>query len=241
MYTLYLIITWSFDIDLSTLLFGSEQWSFLAEVALRTVFMFLVIMFSLRMLGKRSVSQLSVFELGVIIGLGSAAGDPMFYKEVGLLPGLIVFAVVISLYRLMTYLINHNRHIEKVLEGHAVYIAEEGKFKYENFQNESLAHEEFFAQLRHHNISHLGQVKFAILETNGIVSVIFFPDEEVQWGLPILPHLYTQTLTQLPEGGKYACLSCGTIEEAKTFLDEHACPVCGKLEWVRAINNRRTT
>jgi uncharacterized membrane protein YcaP (DUF421 family) len=241
MHILRLMIAWSFDFDLSSFLLGSEQWSFLPEVALRTMCMFLVILFSLRLLGKRSISQLSVFELGVIIGLGSAAGDPMFYKDVGLLPGLMVFVVVISFYRFVTYLINNSSYVEKVLEGEAVYIAEGGKFKYENFQSELIAHEEFFTQLRGNNVSHLGQVKYAILETNGTVSLFYFPDEEVQWGLPVLPHLRDQALTQLPEGGKYACLSCGQIEESKTVRPEHACPVCGKHDWVKAINNRRIT
>jgi uncharacterized membrane protein YcaP (DUF421 family) len=46
----------------------------------RTGIMFLVIIFGLRLLGKRGVKQLSVFELVVIIGLGSAAGDRCFTK-----------------------------------------------------------------------------------------------------------------------------------------------------------------
>ena len=100
------------DLDWKTLLLGEENWGFLAETAFRSVIMFLVILFSLRLLGKRGVKQLSVFELGVIIGLGSAAGDPMFYKDVGLLPGMIVFFVIISLYRLITYLINRSDRFE---------------------------------------------------------------------------------------------------------------------------------
>lgn len=69
--------------DLKQILLGSEEWSFLLETVLRTSIMFLIIIFGLRLLGKRGVKQLSVFELVVIIGLGSAAGDPMFYKDVG--------------------------------------------------------------------------------------------------------------------------------------------------------------
>jgi uncharacterized membrane protein YcaP (DUF421 family) len=40
----------------------------------------------------------------VIIGLGSAAGDPMFHKDVGLLSGIIVFGIILSLYSLITHL-----------------------------------------------------------------------------------------------------------------------------------------
>ena len=82
------------------LLFGTEKADFLVEVIARTVIMFLVIIIGLRFLGKRGVKQLSVFELVVIIGLGSAAGDPMFYKEVGLLSALAVFVCVIFCYKI---------------------------------------------------------------------------------------------------------------------------------------------
>ena len=85
------------------LMMGSEEWSFLIETAFRTLIMFTVVLVGLTILGKRGVKQLSVFELVVIIGLGSAAGDPMFYKDVGLLPALMVFTIVIGLYVMVTY------------------------------------------------------------------------------------------------------------------------------------------
>ena len=92
------------QLDWKSLLLGSEKWEFLFETAFRTFVMFMVILLYLRLFGKRGVKQLSVFELGVIIGLGSAAGDPMFYKEVGLLPGVLVFSIVFGLYRFITFL-----------------------------------------------------------------------------------------------------------------------------------------
>ena len=87
----------STSFDWQQLLLGGEKWGFLLETVLRTFFMFLIILTALRLLGKRGVKQLSVFELVVIIGLGSAAGDPMFYKDVGLLPALVVFIMLIVL------------------------------------------------------------------------------------------------------------------------------------------------
>jgi uncharacterized membrane protein YcaP (DUF421 family) len=227
------------DIDWHSFLLGSEEWNFLPEVAIRAAVMFLLILFSLRILGKRSVTQLSVFELGVIIGLGSAAGDPMFYKDVGLLPGMLVFIVVISLYRVVTYLINHSQQIEKALEGEPVYLVEDGKFNCKNFEEESIAHEEFFAQLRQNHITHLGQVELAIIETNGSISLYFYDDKEVKYGLPILPHLCTNKLTQLPANGIFACTYCGHIEEVKLALPELSCTECSKTEWIHAINKRR--
>ncbi len=224
------------EIDWPSFLLGSEKWTFLPEVALRSLLMFLIILFSLRILGKRSVTQLSVFELGVIIGLGSAAGDPMFYKDVGLLPGLMVFVVVISLYRFLTFLINSSDKVERVLEGKPVYLVEVGKFNFTNFQKELIAHEEFFSLLRRQSVSHLGQVQLAIIETNGAISLYYYSDAEVRWGLPVLPHLYNKNLKLLPAAGLYACLSCGQVEDIKNTEESHLCRVCDNDEWVLAIN-----
>ncbi len=228
-------------LDWQSFLFGSEDLSFLPEVALRTLVMFLIIIFSLRVLGKRSVTQLSVFELGVIIGLGSAAGDPMFYKDVGLLPGLLVFLVVITLYRLLTYLINRSEKVEQVMEGEPVYLVDEGEFILENFEKEPIAHQEFFAQLRQHSVTHLGQVKLAIIETNGMISLYYYEDNEVKWGLPVLPHLCARKFTHLPSTGRYACSWCGKVETLEKAAHTHVCPVCAKNEWIEAINHRRIT
>src|SRR5215211_890000 len=98
--------TFLLQVNWKDLLIGEQEWGFLPEAAIRSLVMFVVILVSLRLLGKRGVKQLSVFELGVIIGLGSAAGDPMFYKEVGLLPALVVFAIVLTMYRALESLLN---------------------------------------------------------------------------------------------------------------------------------------
>ncbi len=105
---LYLLQSTGNSFDLKQLLLGSETWPFLLETGLRSLIMFVIILTGLRLLGKRGVKQLSVFELVVIIGLGSAAGDPMFYSEVGILPAIVVFVMIISLYSLVTYLIGKN-------------------------------------------------------------------------------------------------------------------------------------
>lgn len=226
-------------LDWQSFLFGSEDAKFLPEVGLRSLLMFLVIIFSLRVLGKRSVTQLSVFELGVIIGLGSAAGDPMFYKDVGMLAALLVFIIVISLYRLLTYLINRSEKVEKLMEGEPVYLVEEGKFILENFEREPIAHQEFFAQLRQHSVTHLGQLKVAIIETNGMISLFYYEDKDVRYGLPVLPHLCAKKSRAIPREGYYACSWCGKVEEAKKAPTVQVCTVCAKDEWIEAINHRR--
>jgi uncharacterized membrane protein YcaP (DUF421 family) len=226
------------EFDWQQLLLGEEKWPFLLETVFRTLIMFLVILLSLRMLGKRGIKQLSVFELGVIIGLGSAAGDPMFYKDVGLLPALIVFLMVVLLYRLITYFINQSSRFERFVEGQPRCIVEKGRLLVENFKKEPLALDELFSELRLKSVSHLGQIDQAIIETNGEVSIFFYPDDKVQYGLPIIPDLYNTKLVQIENEGAYACHSCGNIEHLKPITNKQ-CTECQQVEWVAAIDHKR--
>lgn len=232
METLLQIISWK------EFLLGGEKWTFLIETAIRSFIMFIVILLSLRLLGKRGIKQLSVFELGVIIGLGSAAGDPMFYKDVGLLPGMIVFSIVLSLYRLITFLINRYSKFEQFVEGKPTCIVDKGRFLVHNFKKEPVAKDEFFSQLRLNSVSHLGQVQQAIIETNGEISIFYYPDDEVKYGLPIIPALCEETHVAILAEAHYACSICGNTESLSP-APKHTCPVCNKEVWIKAINGKR--
>ncbi len=222
--------------DWDKILFSEQSASFLPEVAIRTVIMFLVILIGLKCSGKRGVRQLSVFELVIIIGLGSAAGDPMFYEEVGLVPAIVVFTVVILSYRAVTWVVGKSKKVEHFIEGKPIYLVNEGKFSIEHFRKEDLSQDEFFAELRLRSVDHLGQVRCAIMETTGDLSVFFFPDEEVRPGLPILPHLYDKKSTDIGLPGIYACAFCG---DTRRLAGPDTCKVCNRPEWVAALDVSR--
>ena len=195
--------------NLEKLLIGDQEWIFIPEIMFRTLMMYLIVLISLRALGKRGVKQLSVFELVVIISLGSAAGDPMFYKEVGLISAFTVFFVIVIAYKITSYFVNKNKKVEELLEGSCTCLIEDGKFAIDNFKKESLAQDEFFSELRQKGISHLGQVSLAIIETSGSVSAFYYADDDVKYGLPILPALFCQKHRCIQEKGYYACSFCG--------------------------------
>ncbi|AWA30336.1 DUF421 domain-containing protein [Flavobacterium magnum] len=212
---------------------------FLYEVVFRSATMFIILLVTLKMTGKRGVRQLSVFETVIIIALGSAAGDPMFYEDVGLIPAITVFLVIIAMYRLVTWVAGKNRKFEEFIEGKTECLISEGKFSISSFKKESLAQDEFFTELRLKSVDHLGQVRNAFLETSGEVSVFFYKDEEVRPGLPILPHYFAQKSKQVPKAGLYACTFCGHTQELGP--GEALCAVCAKPEWVAAIKTLRIT
>lgn len=108
--------------DWHRILFNGEELSFFFEILLRTPIMFLVSLTVLRLTGKRGGQQLSIFEIVMIITLGSAAGDAMFYREVGLFHAIAVFVIVLVLYRIVIFIITRSDKAEIVLEGGPVYI-----------------------------------------------------------------------------------------------------------------------
>jgi len=223
--------------DWNTLLLGEEEWNFLPEVLVRSAIMFLVALIALRLIGKRGIMQ-GVFELVTIITLGSAAGDPMFYKKVGLLPAILVFITIILMYRLINFFVSKSKPIEHLIEGRHVRLVKEQRFAVENFKPAELSKDEILSDLRMHGVSHLGQVDTAYIEASGKISVFFLPDEKVTFGLPVLPEFYEKQITEILNTGIYSCGYCGYTKEL-TPSKETTCTMCNKKKWVAASNAKR--
>ena len=218
-------------------LINDHPFEFLFEVVFRSVVMFIVLLITLRFTGKRGVKQLSIFETVIIIALGSAAGDPMLYEDVGIIPAVTVFAVIILLYRFVTMLTGKFKWFEQLVEGKTECLIQEGKFSIDTFEKEGLAQDEFFSELRVNSVEHLGQVRNAYLETSGEVSVFYYSDEDVKFGLPILPQLFEQKSKTIQENGIHACTFCAHTQELTSGTAK--CERCGKDEWVEAIKTKR--
>ena len=163
----------------------------------------------------------------------------MFYEDVGIVPAITVFVVVMLLYRMVTWLTGKSKKFEKLIEGTTECLIENGRFSIIKFEKESIAQDEFFSELRLKSIEHLGQVKYAFIEPSGEISVFYYEDADVVAGLPILPMVYDKKSKTIPEKGTYSCAFCGNteIKHAGTAT----CSICKKEEWVAAIKTIRKT
>ena len=130
--------------DLIRILLHDTTLSFVVEIIFRCIVMYILIILVLRFSGKRGVRQLSIFEIAIILSLGSAAGDPMFNDDIPIIHALVVFAVILILYRLTTYLMMKSDAIETVLEGRPMYIVKEGLLIIEDIKQEKYSYDEFF-------------------------------------------------------------------------------------------------
>jgi uncharacterized membrane protein YcaP (DUF421 family) len=68
----------------------------------------------------------------------------MIYKDVGIANALVVFLVIILLYKLTTYLVTKSDKIDKIIEGEPICLIAQGKFSIDNFDKEPLGYDEFF-------------------------------------------------------------------------------------------------
>jgi uncharacterized membrane protein YcaP (DUF421 family) len=225
--------------DLYRIFLGDQPLGFFLEIMFRTVVMYLYVLLLLRLLGKRGMGQLSPFEFTIIIALGSAVGDPMFYPEVPLLHCLAVVTLVVAMTRFVTYLSNRWESVEDFLEGQPCCVVEDGVLNLKAIDGERFSREELFMLLREKGVSQLGQVRRAYVEPSGGVSAFRWPDDRAKPGLPTIPP-YDEWTPQpgiavrgaARRGGVlYACWKCGHSEHP---VDARPCSRCEGDEWIAA-------
>ncbi|HFP9403455.1 TPA: DUF421 domain-containing protein [Raoultella planticola] len=213
---------------------------FLAEVALRSVYTFVLVFIFLKITGRRGVRQMSLFEVLIILTLGSAAGDVAFYDDVPMLPVLVVFVTLALLYRLIMWLMGKSETLENLLEGKPIPVIEQGELAWKNLQAENMTEFEFFMELRINGVEQLGQVRLAILETNGQISLYYYADRYVKAGLSILPPPHNASFATIPRDDEYACVRCSAVLKLRAG-DKQLCPRCANAEWSRASRAKRVT
>ena len=220
-------------IDIAKIFFEGAEYQFAIEIIGRTILMFVLILLVLRLSGRRGVRQLTLFEVAIILGLGSAAGDPMFMEEIPLVYSVVVFAAVIVLYKLITFLVAHFKWVKQLMEGKEMIIVKKGRFSIEESKEASFSQREFFAELRNHSIEHLGQVEIALLETDGTISIMRYDREHTRYGLPLFPNKYKK-INPKQVNGPYSCMFCGNV--VQQFSDNDlSCKRCRRKDWTIAI------
>ncbi|MCZ4059031.1 DUF421 domain-containing protein [Pantoea sp. LMR881] len=227
-----------FSFDWHRFLLNDQPATFLFEVIVRVLLAYIVVFTFLKISGRRGIRQLSLFELVVILTLGSASGDVTFYDDVPVLPVIMVFIVLLSLYRFTTYLTARSARVSKWIQGNVITLIQDGLYELQSLDNLNISEDEFFMELRQEGVEHLGQVRLALIEVDGQLSLYFFNDDEMRAGLSVLPPAHRQDFTQVPKTGLYACTHCGQTEEIAA-QQRKVCPRCTAQLWSAALNTRR--
>lgn len=223
--------------DLGRMLIGDEPPLFLLEIVLRTVIIYAYTLFLIRWIGSRSIGQLSLVEFLLVIALGSAVGDAMFYPDVPLIHCMAVITVVVLLDKSLSYVVARNRKLEDVIEGISIEVVRDGGILWKALKRMNVGHDELFEQLRLKQVRHLGQVRAAYFETNGLLSVFQFDDAAARRGLSIEPPWDVSKPTEFRSGTtvaqqrRLACVQCAEVLELSPGQTIPPCPRCAAPVW----------
>jgi uncharacterized membrane protein YcaP (DUF421 family) len=154
---------------------GDTSLLFLLEIVFRTTVMYLYALIAARFIGNRGMGPLTPFEFIIVIALGSATGDPMFYPDIPLIHGITVLTVIVLLERIFAEAVSRSKSIAKQLQTKPTIVVQNGKIHKDALKKTKLSQEELLMQLRMNGVKYLGHVETAYLEPSGTLSIFKYP------------------------------------------------------------------
>lgn len=139
---------------------------------LRTIILYAFIIIGIRLMGKRQVGELEPSELVLALLIADLAAVPMQDFGIPLLTGLIPILTLLCLTMALSVLTMRSVRFRAVLCGRPSVIVENGKLRQSEMKKNRFTLDELMEELRMQGITDLSAVKYAILETNGQLSVL---------------------------------------------------------------------
>lgn len=216
--------------DLQRMILGDAPPLFYLEIVVRTIIIYVYVMALLRWLGSRTVGQLSTIEFLLVIALGSAVGDVMFYPDVPLLHALLVVTIVIFANKGLDVIMLRSERAERLLDGAPFEVIRDGVIEADFLSKGPITREELFQRLREGGFENLGEVRVAYIEKDGKVTA-FRRKDGARLGLAIVPPSAIEKPPFAANDTKEAvCSNCGKHREDI----EPSCINCGGGRWVNA-------
>lgn len=145
---------------------------------IRTIILYLILIIGLRLTGKRQIGELEPIELVLTLLLSDLASVPMQDFGIPLLNGLVPIVTLLSLSTLFSYFSMRSMRFRSLVCGEPAIIIREGKLLQDVMRHNRLTLDELLEELRGQGISDLNDVKYAILETSGQLSVLLRSDRQ---------------------------------------------------------------
>jgi uncharacterized membrane protein YcaP (DUF421 family) len=223
--------------DVKRILLGEAPPEFLLEVLVRTLLIYVILLFVVRWLGKRMNGQLTIMEMTVMLTLGAIVSAPMQAPDRGILQGLLLLICTVLFQRGISYLGVINSRVEEITQGKTSMLVKNGVLQLHEMEKANISRQQVFSQLRQEKIFNLGMVDRVYIEACGIFSI--FKIDAPGPGLPIYPpddkeihQTAEQSYTANPITS-LACINCGNI---KPESDSATCNQCYQNDWIKAIN-----
>lgn len=144
---------------------------------LRSIFLYIVVLVVMRLMGKREIGQLQPFELAIAILIADLASIPMTNSGVPIFNGIIPILGLLIMHLLISLINMKSVRMRGIICGKPSILIYRGKINEQKLKKERMTINELEERLRGNNIVNIGDVEYAILETNGQVTVVQKPNK----------------------------------------------------------------
>jgi len=144
----------------------------------RTIILYIVIVAALRLMGKRQIGQLQTSELVVTLLISEIAVMPIQSRNEPLMNGLVPILALVLFEIITAFLMLKSGKIRRVVCGKPIVVIEKGVLNQKAMRQLRMTTEDLSEQLRQKEAFFLEEVEYAIVETNGTMSVIKKTEEE---------------------------------------------------------------
>jgi len=152
----------------------------LLMTAARTVAIYVLMLIIVRALGKRTVGNLSAFDLLVALMLGEIV-DEVIYGDVRFIQGAVVMVTLGAITYADSLLSYMDHGMEGILEGKPTIVVKNGNFHRPGMRQERMNEKDVLSSLRMRGVRDLREVQYAVVEHDGSVSVVPF-----DWAMPVI-------------------------------------------------------
>ncbi len=142
------------------------------EFVLRAAVVYVAVLVLVRLSGKRTIGQFTPFDMLLLVLLGTAVQNSLIGEDVSLLGGLILATTLIGLNYLVGFVTSRSARADRFIEGVPVVLARDGKLFERVMKKELLSGADFEEAMRKSGCENRGDVKLALLETNGQITII---------------------------------------------------------------------
>ena len=141
-------------------------------ILIRTIFIYILVLFVVRFMGKREIGQMQPFELVISIMIADLAATPMAENGIPLLYGIIPILGLLLMHIMISILNIKSIKIREIICGKPRILINKGVIDEVALIKENFTINELQEQLRVNNIYNISDVEYAILETSGQISII---------------------------------------------------------------------
>lgn len=152
---------------------------------IRTVVLMLVIIISVRIMGKRQIGQLQPSELVVTILLSEMAATPMQDNDIPILNTLVAIAVLIGIEIILSAVSMKSLKLRSVLQGNSLILIRDGVLDQKQMKRMRYTIDDVLEALRQKDVFDISDVQYAIAETDGSISVLLKPERQAASALDV--------------------------------------------------------